>query len=127
MASSFAGSSLFSSGPHRFFVGTMGSQLIENTLISPTSPGRQSIGSLDGDITIRGRLIADSEDDLWSLIDTIAAELTTPPTVGDLVDQHDRTFKSRSFIAFSLLAPFDRARQLSVPYEARFTRFGTWA
>ena len=127
MPSSFNSLDLFSSGPHRFIVGTMGSQLIENTLISPTSPGRQSIGSLDGDITIRGRLIADSEDDLWSLIDTIAAELTTPPTAGDLVDQHDRTFKSRSFIAFSLLAPFDRARQLSVPYEARFTRFGTWA
>jgi hypothetical protein len=125
--SSFNSVDLFSSGPHRFIVGPMGSQLIENTLVSPTSPGKQSIGSLDGDIIVRGRLIADSEEDLWALLDIIATQLTTPPTAGDLLDEHDHAFKSRAFVSFNMLAPFDRARQISVPYEARFTRFGTWA
>lgn len=127
MPSSFNAIDLFSSGPHRFSVGPMGSQLIENTLISLTTPGRQSIGPLDGDITVRGRLIADTEPDLWALIDTITAQLTTPLTTGDLIDLHDRAFKNVSFISLTLLAPFDRARAVSVPYEARFTQFGAWS
>jgi hypothetical protein len=125
--SSFNSLSLFSSGPHRFFVGPMGSQLIDNTTISPTTPGRQSIGSLDGIVTVRGRLVAATEADLWSLIDTLTAQLTTPPTAADLVDSHARSFKNMSFISLKLLAPFDRARTVSVPYEALFTQFGAWS
>ncbi len=127
MPSSFNTLDLFSSGPHRFIVGPMGSQLIENTALSPTTPGRQSIGPLDGDITIRGRLIAPTDADLWDLINTITAQLTDPPTVGDLIDLNAHTFKNVSFVSLHLLAPFDRARQTSVEYEARFIHFGAWS
>ncbi len=127
MPSSFNSLDLFSSGPHRFFVGPMGTQLIENTAISPTTPGRQAIGSLDGDITIRGRLIAANDENLWTIITTITDQLTTPPSIGDLIDLNDHTFKSVSFISFTLLSPFDRAANCSVPFEARFTKFGAWS
>jgi len=127
MPSSFNTLDLFSSGPHRFIVGPMGSQLIENTLIAPTTPGRQAIGPQDGDVTIRGRLIAGSDEDLWSLITAITEQITDPPTAADLVDSNAHSFKNMSFISLTLLAPFDRARQTSVPYEAKFTQFGAWA
>ncbi len=127
MPSSFNSLDLFSSGPHRFFVGPMGSQLVQRSLLDLANAGRQPVGPLDGDATIRGRLIASTDADLWSIIDAITAQLTFPPTAADLIDLHGRTFKNVSFISIELLAPFDRAREISVPYEARFTQFGAWS
>jgi hypothetical protein len=126
MPSSFAGADLFNSGPHRFFVGPLGDQLIEQTTLSPTDSGRQAIGPLDGVITVRGRLVADTDDDLWTLIDAIADKLTDPPTAGDLIDSHSRTFKNISFISFTPKSPIDRGRQRSLEYQALFTLFGNW-
>ena len=126
MPSSFNSADLFNSGPHRFHVGPRGDQLIEHTVLDPTSPGRQAIGPLDAVVTVRGRLVAGSDEDLWTLIKNIEDQLNDPPTTADLVDSHDHTFKDMSFISFTPLSPFERGRDVSVPYEALFTHFGGW-
>ena len=127
MPSSFNTTDLFNSGPHRFHAGPRGTQLIESAVLSPTTPGRQAIGPLDALVTVRGRLVAASDEDLWAVIKNIEDQLTDPPTTADLIDSHDHTFKDMSFISFTPLAPFERARTVSVPYEALFTHFGGWA
>ena len=127
MPSSFNSTDLFNSGPHRFILGPEGDQVIPNSAIAPTNPGTQAIGPLDGTVLVRGRLVADSDEGLWTLIKAIEDQLTDPPTAADIIDSHDHTFKSMSFVSFTPLAPFDRGRTISVPYQALFTHFGGWA
>ncbi len=126
MPSSFNSTELFNSGPHRFHLGPCGEQLIEQTALDPTTPGRQAIGPLDGSVTVRGRLVAATDADLWSILESIQDQLTDPPTTADLIDSNAHTFSDMSFISFTPLAPFERGRTVSVPYEAIFTHFGGW-
>ena len=127
MPSSFNSLDLFSSGPHRFLPGPSGEQLIHRTARCDPDlqSGTQAVGPLDSTVLVRGRLVADSDAALWSLIEAITAALTDPPTTADLIDLHAHTYAGMSFISFIPTAPTDRGRQISLPYEARFTRFPT--
>ena len=122
MPSSFNSLDLFSSGPHRFLPGPTGDQLIERAALDPTQSGTQAIGPLDATVLIRGRLVAESDAALWSLINAIATSLTDPPTAADLIDTHAHTYSGMAFISFKPTGPIDRGRQISLPYEANFIR-----
>ena len=120
MPSSFAGSTLFSSGPHRFHEEPRGVQTIPNTRLNTFSPGNQAIGPLESAVTIRGRLVAASESALWTLRDAIAAKLTYPPTRATLTDNAGRSWPDMDFVTFTPADRTDRNRQFSLTYEARF-------
>jgi len=124
MPSSFASTDLFSSGPHRFSFGPAGEQLLLRAALDPYSAGSQGIGQADTPITVRGRLIADDDASLWTLIDAITAMLTHDPTIGDLIDDHGRTFKDAAFISFHSADRIDRGHKTSLAYEARFLKYG---
>jgi len=127
MPSSFDSTDLFGSGPHRFLVRAFGEQLLHKADADPYAAGEQAIGKLDGEVLVRGRLVAADESGLWGLVDAIAAKLTDPPLVADLVDLHGREFKDYSFISFTPRHPIDRGRTFSLAYEARFVHFGGWS
>ena len=126
MPSSFDSTDLFGSGPHRFHLGPFGQQIIQRTTLDPGQAGTQAIGPLDADIRVRGRLVADDDSALWSLINTIAAKLTDPPTVANLNDLHGHSFKDFAFISFTPADRIDRGSKVSMAYEARFIHFGGW-
>lgn len=125
--STFNDLDLFGSGPHRFTLAPLGEYVLVNARIDPFQAGSQPIGPLDLTITIRGRLVADSEEDLWTLRDAIAAQLTHPPTTATLKEggAGNRSWQDMSFTNFTALGPTDRGRRLSLAYTATFVRFPT--
>jgi hypothetical protein len=126
--SSFDSADLFGSGPHRFSLGPRGQQLALNidTEASPTAAGLQAIGNLDGEVIVRGRLIAADDAALQTLIGAVAAKLTEPPVVANLIDNHANTYSDVAFISFTQADRTDRARQVSLAYTARFLKFRGW-
>jgi hypothetical protein len=123
MPSSFKSLDLFGSGPHRFAVGREG-QVLSSELFLPTpGPGTLYRGLAELHVTITGRLVAATEPALWALRDAISAELLDPPAPGALIDLHGRTWADMSFVGFTPGDRTDRARGISLPYEARFLRF----
>ncbi len=113
---------LFGSGPHRFAQLTLGEYLLVNARVDPYQAGSTAVGPLELAITVRGRLVAESEADLWALRDDIAALLTHPPTVAQLKEDAGRTWDNMSFVAFTPADRTDRARAVSLAYEATFIR-----
>lgn len=85
--------------------------------------GSQPIGPLEIAVIVTGRLVADTESNLWALRDAVAAQLTDPPTTGDLVDDNGRTWPDMSFINFTPADRTDRGREISLAYEMTFLRF----
>jgi hypothetical protein len=123
MPSSFKSLDLFGSGPHRFRVARQGQALSSELFQTPPAPGTHYLGLVELSVTIRGRLVAANEGDLWVLRDAIAAELLDPPAPGTLVDLHGRTWEDMSLVGFAPAERTDRGRVLSLAYEARFLRF----
>ena len=123
MPSFFQSTDLFGPGPHRFSLATQGEYILTLARIDPFQSGSSPIGPLELTVIVRGRLVASSESDLWTRRDAIAAKLTHPPQVGDLVDHHGRTFTDMSFVSFTPADRTDRGRVPSLTFEARFTRF----
>lgn len=122
MTSSFKGLALFSSGPHRFQVGRQGRRVVSLSAVSgdPSVPGTFESGDWEPRITVRGRLVAETETDLWAQRDAIAAQAAFEVTPGDLVDHHGRTFSSMKLFHIEWGQQTDRGRVLSVAYEALF-------
>lgn len=127
--SSFAGEYIFDSGPHRVVVGARGEQLARSADVAgdPSVAGEQAVGPLDGQVLVRGRLVADTDDALTALVESIQAMLTHPPMVGDLIDNHSATLKDVSFVSFTPADRVDRGARVSLGYVARFVKFGGWA
>lgn len=121
--STFNDIDLFGSGPHRFTHEPLGEYLLVNARIDPFQAGSQPIGPLDLAVTVRGRLVAATEDDLWDQRDAIAAMITHPPTTAALKEDGGRTWVQMSFVGFATDGPTDRGRVFSVAYTARFVRF----
>jgi hypothetical protein len=126
--SSFDGSDLFGSGPHRFHIGPRGDELRAMMIVNgdPSQAGLQTVGPLDADILVRGRLIADSDAALQALLSTISTKLADPPVTSDLEDNHATTYSGFSFISFTPADRIDRGAKVSLAYTARFTKFGGW-
>ncbi len=121
--SSFKSLPLFNSGPHRFALGPQGQVILSEVAVGGFGPGSIPLGLGELEVTITGRLIASTEAALWILRDAIVAQLLHPPTPGDLVDHHGRTFADMSFIRFTEGDRTDRAREHSLAYTALFRRF----
>jgi hypothetical protein len=123
--STFDSADLFGSGPHRFSLGIRGQQLARNSDVTadPASAGLQAIGSLDGEVLVRGRLVAADDAGLQALIDAIAAKLDVE---SNLVDNHSNTYADVTFISFAAADRTDRGRDVSLGYTARFLKFRGW-
>lgn len=123
MPSSFLGEPIFDSGPHRFRRLPLGLQVVPVMALDGVSPGSVALGNLELIIEVRGRLIGASDADLDTLTDAIASMLTYPPTRGELIDHHGRTYENISFVRFEPADRTDRGRTVSLAYTARFVRF----
>lgn len=123
MASSFKGIDLFGSGPHRFAVGKQGEFALSGPALGAFVPDSTPLGLMELDITVKGRLIAASESALWTLRDSVVAQLVHPPPRGTLIDLHGRSWTDMSFITYEEADRTDRARVWSVAYTAVFRRF----
>lgn len=123
--STFNELALFDSGPHRFAQLTLGEYLLLNARVDPFQPGSTPVGPLELAITVRGRLVASSEEGLWALRDAISAHITHPPTVAALKEDSGREWNDMSFVAFSPADRTDRGRTFSLAYTATFVRLAS--
>jgi hypothetical protein len=114
---------IFGSGPHRSALAPLGEYVLSNARVDAFQAGSTPIGPLELIITIRGRLVAGTQDDLWLLHDNIAALLTDPPHIATLKDTTGRSWSDMAFITFTTADRTDRARTFSLAYSATFIRF----
>lgn len=121
--SSYKGLDLFGSGPHRFSLGRQGQQVLSYFGTGTPAPGTFSVGVLELEVVVRGRLVAVSEAGLWALRDAVAAEVVFPLSPGELVDGTGRSFAGMSLVRWAEGDRVDRGRVRSVGYEAVFRRF----
>lgn len=125
MPSTFNGLAIFDSGPHRFASGAAGQLVVPYLRLGIVAPGSAPLGPLEVQVTVAGRLVADKDSDLWALRADIEALLTTPPTVGTLIDNHGHEWENMAFVRFQPADRTDRARSVSLAYTATFLRFLT--
>lgn len=127
MASTFAGMSLFNSGPHRFAERPGGrvflpplqfDDLTDITVVFPSA--------LELAVEQRGRLIGADEADLWSQIDAIRAEAEVART-GTLVDNAGRSRADMTLLLFRPSDRIDRGRVVSAAYDALYIRLAAGA
>ncbi len=118
MGSTFAGLSLFDSGPHRFAPRTMGrlwlpplavDALQETTLVLDV-PRELMIAQT-------GRLIADDDAGLWGQVDVIRGHAEAALT-GTLVEASGRAWAGVTLLGFSPAEQVDRGRRVSLSYSA---------
>lgn len=124
-SSSFNGEAIFDSGPHRFAREPEGTLVVPWIAFGSTTPGSRVLGALELAVIVTGRLVAESDAGLDDLLGAMRAQLTTPPTVGDLVDGHGRTFEAMSFVRLATADRIDRGRVVSLAYTARFLNVAT--
>jgi hypothetical protein len=123
MSVTFDGNAIFGSGPMRVHEGARGSQILVQSRLSPFDAGTQSIGELELNVLVRGRLAASDDAALWTAINAVHALLTEPPTTATLTDARGRSWSDMSFINFTVTDRIDRGREASVGFEATFVRF----
>ena len=121
--SSFKGIDLFGSGPHRFHLAKQGEDVVPNFVLGSGGSGSTSVGPIELDVIVSGRLVAASESALWALRDAVTAQLADPPDPGTLIDNHGRTWTDMSFITYEEADRTDRGRATSIEYTATFRRF----
>ena len=123
MASTFAGKSLFNSGPHRFIIGRVG-RLTRGPFQTPLDlPYTTDEGVRELVVLQRGRLVATTNLSLWSKIDLIQTEAEAI-TTGTLIDHHGRSWTDMTLIRFEPSGWIDRGRMFTLAYEAIYLRFG---
>lgn len=114
----------FDSGPHRFHLGPIGEDVQPLwRIVGPGTPGSVAVGPLELRLIVTGRLVADNEAGLWTLRNAIAALLTDPPQVGNVVDHWGTTWTTMSFVRFEQTDRTDRGRKTTLGYVAEFIRF----
>ncbi|MBX3364466.1 MAG: hypothetical protein KF866_06855 [Phycisphaeraceae bacterium] len=123
MATSYKSLGLFNSGPHRVSVGSQGQVILSEVAVGGFGPGSIPLGLGEPEVRVTGRLAASSEAGLWALRDEIVGQLVHPPTPGEFVDHHGRTFAEMSFIRFIEGDRTDRGREHTLAYTAVFRRF----
>lgn len=120
--SSYKGVDLFGSGPHRFWVGRRGHQLVSYLSQGLPAPGSFTVGLVELTVLVRGRLVAGNEADLWSQRDVIAGMLVYPDVPGTLVDTTGRAFTQMTFARYTEGQGVDRGRLWTLSYAAEFRR-----
>ncbi|MGD9791801.1 MAG: hypothetical protein AB7K52_16065 [Phycisphaerales bacterium] len=122
MSSSYKSLNLFDSGPHRFIEGPAGQDVYLNLRLGTPVSGSTSIGDAELAVTVTGRLVADEDTLLWSLIDDIKAQLDDWATPGKLIDHQGHEWLDISFVRFIPADRIDRGREVSLAYTAIFIR-----
>jgi hypothetical protein len=123
MASSYKNLNLFGSGPHRFTMRRLG-QLIGSPLGQPDpTQGSAYLGLFEIEVVIAGRLVATSDSALWTIRNTITAQLLNPPVPGTLIDHTGKSYADMSFVRFEVGDRTDRGRVVSIEYTAVFLDF----
>ena len=122
MGSTFKGLDLFGSGPHVFEVGRQGRRVVSLSVVAGDAsvPGTFESGDYELRVTVKGKLVASSDADLWLLRDAIAAEAAFQVPGGDLIDQHGRIWSGVKLFWVEWSGAVDRGRELSIGYEALF-------
>jgi hypothetical protein len=124
VSSSYKGNDIFGSGPHRFSMEPVGLFVATKSAINafPT-PGSIALGLLELEVVVTGRLIADTDADLWDLRDAITDLAIFPTDPGDLEDHHARVWTEMTLHRFETADRVDRGRRVSIAYVARFRQF----
>jgi len=127
MPSMYNGTALFDSGPHRFFVQRQGQTEIEPA--QPVGQGQASarwlqLGLVQLSVTVRGRLVAATEADLWTQRDAMTAELTASASPATLDDGNGRVWTGMWLVRYEEQEPVQVGRTWSVGYEAVFRKVG---
>ena len=121
MASTFAGLSLFESGPHRFAMGRFGRHFLEPDRGVNTAPTTWDREQAEVTVLQTGRLIAPDDAALMTLVDAIRNEAELPRT-GTLVDHHGRSWDTMTMLRFEPDDRVDRGRVVSLGYSALYRR-----
>lgn len=130
MPSMFNGSPLFASGPHRFVMQRRGQTEIEPgkpaTFQTQPNPKWTQIGLVQLSITVRGRLVAATEADLWTLRDAITGAITASAGAGSgtLEDGNGQSWPDMWLVRYEEKGPVDAGRDWSIGYEAVFRYVG---
>jgi hypothetical protein len=119
MASTFAGLSLFDSGPHRFAMERFGRHYLEPDRGINTAPTTWDREQAEVTIVQRGRLVAGDDAALMALVDAVRAQAELPRT-GTLVDHHGRSWASMTMLSFAPGERVDRGRTVSVAYTVLY-------
>jgi len=116
MASTFAGLSLFDSGPHRFSIRGVGRHWLDPDQGQNSAAQTWDRAVRELQVEQRGRLIGADEADLWSQVDAIRAQAELPRT-GTLVDHSGRSWPGLTMLRFEPEDRVDRGRVVSVGYR----------
>ena len=127
MPSMYNGIALFGSGPHRFIMERQGqAELPPATVLSLGQPttGWFQLGLVQLSVRVRGRLVAASEADLWTLRDALSGAITATTSSATLEDGNGRTWPSMWLVRYEEKGPVDVGRTWSIGYEAIFRKVG---
>lgn len=124
MAITFDGQTLFSSGPHTVAFGVRGQevQALWRYLDTTTAPGNIAIGDEEPEVTVRGRLVAQTEAGLWTLRQAIVAMSAYDADTATLIDNRGRPWEGMRLLTYTEDGPADRGRVWSIGYTAVFAR-----
>lgn len=119
MASTFAGFTLFNSGPHRFALIALGRHYLAPDAGINSQPTTWDRNKLEVTIRQTGRLIAATDAAMWTLVDAIRTQAELPRT-GTLTDHHGRSWAGMTLLRFTPADRIDRGRVVSLGYEALY-------
>lgn len=127
MGSSYKGEDVFGSGPHQFRVGRLGRRVISLAAVSGDVAvgGAAEFGDLELRVQVKGRLIADDEEDLWELRDALLVEAESSVESGLLEDQHGRQWATMKLLTIEEDGFTARGREVSIGYTAEFGRLAS--
>lgn len=120
---SFDSTPMFGDGPVRFLEGPRGEHVVPRAVIDPFDPAHLATGALELTVRVEGVLVAPSDADLDTRIETVTALLEHPPRVATLTDGLGREWPDIAFTRFERTAPVRRGRVVSQPYLMHFRRF----
>lgn len=125
--SEFRGDDLFGSGPHKFSVGRQGAIVVPEWVVNGSgfadSDDALAFDDEAVEVRVRGRLVADDEDDLWDLRQAIvdAAKLVSGlPVSGTLEDNDGREYTGMTLVRYEEAGAVERGRWWSVGYTCLF-------
>ncbi|MEL6330629.1 MAG: hypothetical protein AAFR38_13310 [Planctomycetota bacterium] len=122
--SSFRSKDLFGSGPHRMVFARRGQLVVPWAVLltDPSARGSDSVGDLEFEVAVFGRLVAPDLAGLLALREAIAAESAYATSTGTLVDTAGVSHSGMRLYRFEEGPRIDRGRVFSLSYEARFRR-----
>lgn len=122
MASTIAGVALFNSGPHRFVIRSVGRLWLPPLAIDELQETTAVIESpIELAIVQTGRLIADTDAALWSLVDAIKTR-TEQALKGTLIEHSGRQWTNMTLLRFRADDRVNRGRKVSLSYRVDYIR-----